>query len=166
MQSGVPKYGYVIYSVLYPTFLTFSPILETSPVSTFDPDSTTLSPDFSPFRFNVPRGTFKLILIQRDFITPIYKVSRFRGKMGNGKIEFRGERREGISFLLFLTPAFSYSPVPYPCIPTYHHSLVPVCHPRILLHHVHSFPLSSFHSLTVRLISALTRSVSDINIFI
>lgn len=47
----------------------------------------------------------------------------------------------------------------FPCIPTYHHSLVPILH-------VHSFPLSSCDSLTVHLISALTRSVSDINIFI
>lgn len=96
MWNGkVTKYGYVIYRPLYPIFLPVSLVLETSPLSTLDPDSRTASPDFSPFRFNVPRGTFKLISIQSDFIIPIYiryHVSGKNGEMRKSNLEERGER--------------------------------------------------------------------------
>lgn len=92
-MGGVPKYGYVIYRPLYPSFLPFSLVLETSPVSTLYPDSQTASPDFSPFRFNVPRGTFKLICIPSDFDIPIYiryHVSGENGEIGKSNTEERG----------------------------------------------------------------------------
>lgn len=118
-MGKVPKYGYVIYRPLYPTFLPFSLVLETSPRVNPQPRFTNRLARF--FTFSFQRSTWNIqanFHSKRFYHTYIYKVSRFRGKMGNGKLntEERGDNNIHASPPLHsLVPAFhsSRSSIPF-----------------------------------------------------